>query len=98
MRLFNGNGLMMSVHFKNELFQVEERLLVLGSLSHLNHTLPVVFSFDALTLLTYLIDDLKFDDSGLLQQRAAHVFLNRHFDFDSFRMRLGPHEAGIDQV
>ena len=57
MCLFDGDGLLVSVELQNELFQVEEGLLVLGPLSHLHHTLPVVCVrvFD----IFYIVKEIK---------------------------------------
>ena len=57
MCLFDGDGLLVSVELQDELFQVEEGLLVLGPLSHLHHTLPVVCV--RVYYIFYLVKEMK---------------------------------------
>ncbi len=98
MNLFDWDGLVMCVHFQDQLLQVQEGLLVSSSLSDLNNTLPVVLGLNSLTLIADLVHDLKLDHACLLQNSTAHVLLARDLDLDTLRVRLGPDEARIDQV
>jgi hypothetical protein len=98
MGLFDRHSLLVRVKLENQLFQIQEGLLVSGALSYLHHTLPVVLGLDSLTLVTDLIDHLELDNARLLQNCAAQVFLARELDLDALGMRLGPYETGVHET
>ncbi len=88
----------MCVQFQYELLKIEEGLLVSGALSDLHNTFPVVLGFNPLTVIAYLVHDLKLDNGGLLKKSTADVLLHGYFDFESLGMRLGPHKSGINEM
>lgn len=99
MSLLDGDGFLVRIELQNELLQIEEGLLMLGSLPHLNDTLPVILGLDALTALTDLIDDLELNNTGLMESSAAtHLLLHGELHLDALRVRLGPDESGVDKL
>ena len=56
---------------QNELFEIEERLLVIDFLTNLHDRLPIVGRLATLTFRAHLIVNEKFDDENLLENRRA---------------------------
>lgn len=96
MDLFNTHSLAMGTEFQDQLLQIKEGFLVSGPLTHLDITLPIVLCLNTLTIITDLIDDLEFNDTSLLEDGTADIFLDSQFDFETLGMWFGPDEASID--
>ena len=90
---------MSSIVLDDELFEPEERSFVFDSLSDLYLRDPGVRSEALLAVFALHVGDDELDLERLLEQCAVeHLLLHSELDLDAFGVRLGPDEAGVDQL
>lgn len=89
----------MSFVLEKKLLQVKECFSMIGLLAHLNQGSPKVFGLPSMAISTHHRADNEFNDKYLLQYGSTHHFLlNGQLDFDTARMRFGPHKIGVNKL
>lgn len=69
------------------------------SLSQLNLSHPQMWRISLFAIIALEVGDHKFNDEALLKKSSTEYFLlNGKLDFDTSRVRLGPHETCIHKL
>mmetsp|Transcript_12425 Transcript_12425/g.31512 ORF Transcript_12425/g.31512 Transcript_12425/m.31512 type:complete len:207 (-) Transcript_12425:253-873(-) len=95
----NSDDFLVGIVLQDQLFQVEERTLVIHLLSGLANCNPGMLCLRFLALGTHVCVDDIFDYKSLLQDSATiYLFLHCQLHFQAPAMGLCPHKASINQL
>lgn len=72
---------------------------MVNALSHLHLSHPQMGCVSLLAVVALLVGDNEFNDEALLEESTIEDFLlHCELDLDTAGVRLGPDEAGVDQL